>query len=150
MQFHLLTKFVQFHSRISIATAGQIRAVLFRAIPKIMSIRAIPFPSNSALPSVAFQINSIPDVDTYQLKFTANLDILFQWTDYRLKFNNLKEDNKTNALSMNEMLAIWTPQIHFQNSLSSLHTKVDGITNMGILREGGFRYVSNVEDSGIN
>ena len=51
VQFHLLTKFVQFYSRISRAIAGQFRAVLFRAIPKVMSIRAIPFPSNSALPA---------------------------------------------------------------------------------------------------
>lgn len=82
----------------------------------------------------ALTINYIPSVNTAQLKFTSHSTIHLKWSDFRLKFQNLRNDTKLNRLSVEEMTRIWSPVVIFGNSLGVEHFQVDASTYGVVIR----------------
>ena len=68
-------------------------------------------------------VQDIQEVAQYlELKFKISL----QWMDARLMFYNIKQDDKMNALTLDEQLALWTPTLVYWNTKKQLRTLNDG------------------------
>ena len=82
------------------------------------------------------------DKNTIDLKF----EIMLEWLDYRLSFNNLKEQTYLNALTEDDKKSIWLPIVVFDNTDQGETTRLgvewEWSTSVTIAREGNFtRYV---------
>ena len=82
------------------------------------------------------------DENTIDLQF----EIMLEWTDYRLDFNNLKEKTYLNALTEEDKKNIWLPIVVFDNTDQKETTRLgvdwEWTTSVTITRDGNFkRYV---------
>merc|ERR1712020_757305 len=78
------------------------------------------------------------DEDTIDLQF----EIMLEWLDYRLSFNNLKEQTYLNALTEEDKKSIWLPIVVFDNTDQKETTRLgenwEWTTSVTITREGNF------------
>ena len=67
---------------------------------------------------------------------------VLEWTDYRLSFNNLKEQTYLNALTEEDKNSIWLPIVVFDNTDQGETTRLgvewEWTTSVTIAREGNF------------
>ena len=81
-------------------------------------------------------IQSLPSIDTVNLRFTADFFLFLKWHDRRLDFRNLHEQSTLNRLSSADLANMWTPQLLFINALGSLQTLADEKAMAYVEREG--------------
>ena len=78
------------------------------------------------------------DKNTIDLQF----EIMLEWLDYRLNFNNLKEQTYLNALTEDDKNSIWLPIVVFDNTDQKETTRLgenwEWTTTVTITREGNF------------
>ena len=78
------------------------------------------------------------DENTIDLQF----EIMLEWTDYRLSFNNLKKKTYLNALTEEDKKNIWLPIVVFDNTDQKETTRLgenwEWTTSVTITREGSF------------
>ena len=80
------------------------------------------------------------DKNTIDLQF----EIMLEWRDYRLDFNNLKEQTYLNALTEEDKMNIWLPMVVFDNTDQKEMTRLVGngerewVTSVTVTREGNF------------
>ena len=80
-------------------------------------------------------ILALPDIDSLNLKFTANFHLSLRWYDYRLTFSNLDRRSILNSVSEDSMNAIWSPVLGFTNALGPYQTTVDNLNQLNLVRE---------------
>ena len=68
------------------------------------------------------EIISIKEVDQI---INIQFELGMSWFDGRLKFYNLKENQKMNTLTFDELFEIWVPQILFKNTQHQLKSQKD-------------------------
>ena len=77
---------------------------------------------------------------------------MLEWLDYRLSFNNLKEQSYLNALTEEDKRSIWLPIVVFDNTDQKETTRLgenwEWTTSVTATREGNFtrqvQYVSGM------
>ncbi|XP_042228343.1 uncharacterized protein LOC121870578 [Homarus americanus] len=83
--------------------------------------------------TVEFLIESI-SVDTEGMAMKLSFEILLTWTDERLQYQNLKEDESLNKLPMSTIHKLWAPLLRFVNTDGNHHTQVDQYTAAHVKR----------------
>ena len=67
---------------------------------------------------------------------------MLEWLDYRLDFNNLKEQTYLNALTEEDKKNIWLPMVVFDNTdqkeMTRLGVEWEWVTSVTVTREGNF------------
>ncbi|XP_068215616.1 uncharacterized protein [Palaemon carinicauda] len=79
------------------------------------------------------------EIVTDKMEIVMDFEISLSWLDWRLIFNNLKEDSIINSLQIELMKSLWVPQVSFGNAKGNVHTLVDEETRGVILRQGDAR-----------
>ena len=78
------------------------------------------------------------DGNTIDLQF----EIMLEWLDYRLDYNNLKEQTYLNALTEEDKKNIWLPMVVFDNTdqkeMTRLGVEWEWVTSVTVTREGNF------------
>ena len=92
-------------------------------------------PGNINVSMSIIDILKIEEVNhIYVLKFRLTLE----WTDFRLKYYNLKKARSSNALALEEVLSLWIPFLVFENTEHSEAVEGTKDTELTLTREGGF------------
>ena len=66
---------------------------------------------------------SIPDIDTYKMKFTGDFFLGLNWHDYRIQYLDLNQDHIINPVSWEDKKALWIPRVMFENALDNFVTE---------------------------
>ncbi|XP_023336040.1 uncharacterized protein LOC111707216 [Eurytemora carolleeae] len=85
---------------------------------------------------VNISIIAFPEVNTLELNYLVDFVLSMRWNDPRLNYRNLKQLYDLNALPMNIMEKMWTPQLGFPNGLQAEGTVLDSGTTMFIIKLG--------------
>ena len=81
-------------------------------------------------------ILAFPDIDTMNLKFTADFYLNMRWYDLRLEYQDLNNLTFLNAISDEDKRSLWVPKLAFLNALGPYTTVVDDVNSGVIVREG--------------
>lgn len=88
------------------------------------------------------KISEINEVDSI---FTVWFNLYLTWYDVRLRFENLNNDTKLNALTSMDKEEIWYPTITFQNTKEKRKTLMDSETSVYIEKNGNSTFAPNYE-----
>ena len=110
-----------------------------------------PFKRNSSVDrmitpvnvSVTLRLLKMMGINENENSIDLQFEIMLEWTDYRLSFNNLKEHTYLNALTDDDKKNIWLPIVVFDNTdqkeTTRLGTEWEWSTSVTITREGNFK-----------
>jgi len=102
--------------------------------------RGEKFPIQNSREPIGLFINvsviAFPEVNTLDLNYLVDFVLSMRWNDPRLKFLNLKELYDLNALPMDTMQKMWTPQLSFPNALQAEGTVIDSGSSMFVIKIG--------------
>ena len=91
---------------------------------------------------VTLRLLKMMDIDEDENKIDLQFEIMLEWTDYRLDFNNLKEQTYLNALTEEDKKNIWLPIVVFDNTDQKETTRLgenwEWSTSVTVTREGNF------------
>ena len=93
--------------------------------------------------NVTIRLLKMMEIDENENSIDLQFEIMLEWTDYRLSFNNLKEQTYLNALTDDDKKNIWLPIVVFDNTdqkeTTRLGTEWEWSTSVTITREGNFK-----------
>ena len=79
---------------------------------------------------------AFPNIETVNLKFTADFYLNLRWYDFRVDFKDLNNVTTLNGLSEMDRDALWTPKLNFINALGPFQTVEDDLTAGVLIRQG--------------
>ena len=92
--------------------------------------------------NVTIRLLKMMGIDEDENRINLQFEIILEWTDYRLSFNNLKEQSYLNALTEEDKKSIWLPIVVFDNTDQGETTRLgaqwEWSTSVTIAREGNF------------
>ena len=92
--------------------------------------------------NVSIKLLKVMEIDENQNSIDLQFEITLEWLDYRLSFNNLKEQTYLNALTEEDKKNIWLPIVVFDNTDQKETTRLgvewEWSTSVTITREGSF------------
>lgn len=94
---------------------------------------------------VSVDILKIKEVNEIDSIFHVRFYLYLTWHDTRLRFENLKKDNKLNALTPSEKEQIWYPAIYLKNTEDNLKILADQKATIFIEQKGNFTTAKNIE-----
>ena len=84
----------------------------------------------------------IVDINEVEHSIDFQFDIILQWNDHRLSFNNLKNQEYLNSLTDDDIQSIWLPLVVYDNTdqkeTSRLGVAWEWSTSISVAREGYF------------
>ena len=84
----------------------------------------------------------IVDIDEVEHSIDLQFDIILQWNDHRLSYNNLKNQEYLNSLTDDDIQSIWLPLVVYDNTdqkeTSRLGVAWEWSTSVSVAREGYF------------
>ena len=81
-------------------------------------------------------ILAFPEIDTVNLKFTADFYLHLRWYDFRIDYKDLNNLTTLNSLSESDRDSIWSPTLAFVNALGPYTTVLDDKSSGILVREG--------------
>ena len=101
--------------------------------------------------AVIINIQDLPSIDTFNLKFTASFFLTFCWIDPRLMYINLNPETDLNLFTEEDIGNIWVPKVTFSNVLGAHSSQTDEKSKLMVQRNGepdtaGLDY--NIESKG--
>ena len=79
---------------------------------------------------------SILNVQEVNSLFTTKLKLELSWSDNRLKFLNLKDDENLNILTDKHKLDIWIPKLVFTNTKNNVKAFFNDDSSYGYIKRG--------------
>ena len=119
-----------------------IRAGYNKEVPPITSVspdnkKVVPVPVK-----LSMRLFKVVDIDEEDYSIKLQFEIILEWHDNRLAFQNLKEKTSLNALTENETRQLWLPLVIYANTDQKESTRLGGFwewsTSMLIIKEGAF------------
>ena len=74
------------------------------------------FPFLAAGSSMSLRILKVMDINERENTIDLKFEVIMEWRDYRITYNNLKEVSFLNALTINETQSIWLPIVVYKNT----------------------------------
>ena len=104
---------------------------------------------NPVTVNVTMRLLKMMGIDEDENTIDLQFEIMLEWLDFRLSFNNLKEQTYLNALTDDDKRSIWLPIIVFDNTDQKETTRLgvewEWVTSVTVTREGNFtRYIEKV------
>ena len=92
--------------------------------------------------NVSMTLLKIVDINEVEHSIDFQFDIILQWNDHRLSFNNLKNQEYLNSLTDDDIQSIWLPLVVYDNTdqkeTSRLGVAWEWSTSISVAREGYF------------
>ena len=92
--------------------------------------------------NVSMTLLKIVDINEVEHSIDFQFDIILQWNDHRLSFNNLKNQEYLNSLTDDDIQSIWLPLVVYDNTdqkeTSRLGVAWEWSTSVSVAREGYF------------
>ena len=92
--------------------------------------------------NVTISLLKIMEIIEEKNNIDLQFEIMLEWLDYRLSFNNLKKKTYLNALTEEDKNSIWLPLVVFDNTDQKETTRLgenwEWTTSVTITREGNF------------
>ena len=92
---------------------------------------------------VSMRLLRIVDIDEVDHTIYFQFEIILEWNDRHLSFNNLKEEEYLNSLTDDEIQSIWLPLLVYDNTDQKETTRLgvawEWSTSVTVAREGDFQ-----------
>ena len=92
---------------------------------------------------VSMRLLRIVDIDEVDHTIDFQFEIILEWNDHHLTFNNLKEEEYLNSLTDDEIQNIWLPLLVYDNTDQKETTRLgvawEWSTSVTVAREGDFQ-----------
>ena len=92
---------------------------------------------------VSMRLLRIVDIDEVDHTIDFQFEIILEWNDRHLTFNNLKEEEYLNSLTDDEIQSIWLPLLVYDNTDQKETTRLgvawEWSTSVTVAREGDFQ-----------
>ena len=89
---------------------------------------------------VSTSIRNVIDISEVNHIIELKFDILMEWYEYRVDYQNLKTVKALNTLTDEELRSLWIPYIIFQNTDDDEAVELDGVrSRVFIIRESDFQ-----------
>ena len=102
-------------------------------------------PNKTILPvtvNVSLRLLKVVDIDEVDNSIELQFEIILEWTDDRISYNNLKKDTYMNALTNQAIDQVWLPVVEYENTnqreTSRLGTEWEWSTSVTVTRQAGF------------
>ena len=102
-------------------------------------------PNETIVPTdinVSMTLLRIVDIDEVDHTIDLQFEIILEWRDHRLSFNNLKEEEYLNSLTDHDIQTIWLPLVVYDNTNQKETTRLgvawEWSTSVTVAREGSF------------
>ena len=69
------------------------------------------------------------DIDEVDHTIDLQFEIILEWRDHRLSFNNLKEEEYLNSLTDDDIKTIWLPLVVYDNTNQKASTRLEEYGN---------------------
>ena len=89
---------------------------------------------------VSVHVNSILGINEIDQLIYISYELIMEWIDPRLEYNNIKENIDLNVMSLSETEAIWVPRLKFHNTRSAQETQLDKKVVTKIIPSESFTY----------
>ena len=92
--------------------------------------------------NVSMRVLKMMDIDERENSIDLQFQIILEWRDQRITYNNLKKNSFFNALTEDEMKTIWLPILIYANTDQKETTRLGWITewstSVRVSRDGNF------------
>ena len=92
---------------------------------------------------VSMRLLRIVDIDEVDHTIDFQFEIILEWNDHHLTFNNLKDEEYLNSLTDDEIQSIWLPLLVYDNTDQKETTRLgvawEWSTSVTVAREGDFQ-----------
>ena len=92
---------------------------------------------------VSMRFLRMVDIDEVDHTIYFQFEIILEWNDRHLSFNNLKEEEYLNSLTDDEIQSIWLPLLVYDNTDQKETTRLgvawEWSTSVTVAREGDFQ-----------
>ena len=92
---------------------------------------------------VSMRLLRIVDIDEVDHTIDFQFEIILEWKDHHLSFNNLKEEQYLNSMTDDEIQSIWLPLLVYDNTDQKETTRLgvawEWSTSVTVAREGDFQ-----------
>ncbi len=88
------------------------------------------------LVNVSLDLVNIMEINELRQELRCQVRIRMAWTDNRLTFHNLRQDEARNTVEDKQRDSIWLPRLTFPNSVDTLATTSDHMSYLSIQRQG--------------
>ena len=92
--------------------------------------------------NVSMRLLKILDIDEVEHSIDFQFDIILQWNDHRLSYNNLKNQEYLNSLTDDDIQSIWLPLVVYDNTDQKETTRLgaswEWSTIVTVARQGNF------------
>ena len=93
---------------------------------KIISPPAIDESDNTKMDVfVTIRVNSILSINEIDQLIYISYNLITEWYDPRLQYQDIKQNIDLNVLSLSEVESIWVPRLNFYNTRSAIETELD-------------------------
>ena len=87
---------------------------------------------------VSIHIESIENIDQVKMSFSAKFNLLVEWFDARLTWNNLNDDKFLNIPDEDVINQLWVPVIIFDNTDDKYETPLDKKARIVVDKKGKY------------
>ena len=92
--------------------------------------------------NVSMRLLKMMGIDERENSIDLQFEIILEWRDQRITYNNLKKDSFFNALTEDEIRTIWLPIIIYTNTDQKETTRLGWVnewsTSVIVSRDGNF------------
>ena len=105
----------------------------------------VSYLNNTIVPvaiNVSVRLLKMMGIDERENSIDLQFEIMLEWKDQRITYNNLKKDSFFNALTEDEMRTIWLPIVIYANTDQKDTTRLGWVnewsTSVIVSRDGNF------------
>ena len=92
--------------------------------------------------NVSLRLLKVMDINERENTVDLKFEVILEWRDHRITYNNLKEVSFLNTLTRDDMESIWLPIVVYQNTDQEETTRLgwaqESSTSVSVAREGNF------------
>ena len=87
---------------------------------------------------IRIELLEVLEIGEIKMLLSTQFKLYMQWSDPRLTYYNLKDNQILNSLVADERQRIWTPSLIFDNTNRKIRTLTDDESLISVKREGNF------------
>ena len=105
-------------------------------------------PPKKAVVKIKVELLKILEIGEVEMMFRTQFKLYIEWSDSRIVFHNLHENQGLNSLRQEEKQKIWTPTLVFDNTDQKIRTVTDAESSISVKKEGDFvrNSIDNVDN----
>ena len=90
------------------------------------------------LVKISLRIQSIENIQEVKMAFSSKFNLIAEWFDHRLTWNDLNDDKFLNIPTKRVLDLLWFPSIIFKNTPNNYETGMDSKVRLLVRKEGNF------------